>query len=911
MPHMGWVLVFCIACSSSPARVSVAGDPGLPAPILQALKDISDDVVATGTERVSAEATDNKCESGRIKIIHEGIDTSMASQAISIQENRCSDGKVLRLKGGSLLAAQWAAYDLMERLGVSYFHPEQTFYPKGLQWPRETLSVEASPSFPVRSLHVHRHHPVELKAPLNADSAMMATIQKRWIDWNVKIKNNEANGFDESFVGDYAYARGFPRIVGFAILSVQQGDERAIDPNDPRPEVEQLKAAIDRKLADVPGLPQASVLLFTFNESEFSEADEELTIQRLEFVSTYVRENYPGVSVRTINHGTKQNPSAGRGVRFFDLSQFAPANLEVEVHPLMFYDLERKAPNIYGNQDFIFLRDWIMREQDQRRLHYFPESSWWLTFDLPVPLFLAPVSIEARAYDMKILAPMLAEENAAKGVVGHRTFTSGQEWGYWLIDYCTSKMTWDVSFTHTQCFESFAKTSSEPEEVVSILNEVTARQIVEMRNELFVGMMTGTDDETEAAEDIGIVFHPLAPRLSEARVWSGARVQQLQQDVIPMLKETAVAYQGYVTRLEALLAETTSDKPSNPWILELRDGLAMYGLRAAHAASIYEGAIELRGSGANALANSKAALETAEMQLDQAKVIVARRETSYRYDPSLTIVGDEIGTMGAIPNGTTYPYRYLSRLHRLFYWNQRNQALGLLIASVEDQLALSTNILPRAEALSIQVGPSANITDVRTNWGDGQMSQDFGPHMYSMTGVYTCQMNASRRGTPFQFNDRVAVVDEKMVYAKGSVKVLSPNGIALIEGLLPGLVMGTAGGSSPFLAVAEVSSTSNSEAVGTLATFSSPNGGVFPTAPQNWTVNVGSVGSLTVFDAVFEQTLTRRAVSGKLRTADVIALLVSTGGFDEEGAKGLVASLLGFTPESLPTEVPLVLGIGG
>ena len=61
------------------------------------------------------------------------------------------------------------------------------------------------------------------------------------------------------------------------------------------------------------------------------------------------------------------------------------------------------------------------------------------TFDLPVPLYLAPATLEARQTDLELLRPYLSNgENATTGIYGHRLFTSGQEWGYWLIDYCTA-----------------------------------------------------------------------------------------------------------------------------------------------------------------------------------------------------------------------------------------------------------------------------------------------------------------------------------------------------------------------------------------------------------------------------------------------------------------------------------------
>ena len=56
---------------------------------------------------------------------------SWNAQEYRIDEQRCRNGRRVVMSGGSLLAGQWAVYDLLQRLGVRYFHPEQTLYPRG------------------------------------------------------------------------------------------------------------------------------------------------------------------------------------------------------------------------------------------------------------------------------------------------------------------------------------------------------------------------------------------------------------------------------------------------------------------------------------------------------------------------------------------------------------------------------------------------------------------------------------------------------------------------------------------------------------------------------------------------------------------------------------------------------------
>ena len=54
-------------------------------------------------------------------------------QSYTIRETRCGGGRNVVIRGTSTLSTQWATYDFLQRLGIRYFHPEQTVYPKRLR----------------------------------------------------------------------------------------------------------------------------------------------------------------------------------------------------------------------------------------------------------------------------------------------------------------------------------------------------------------------------------------------------------------------------------------------------------------------------------------------------------------------------------------------------------------------------------------------------------------------------------------------------------------------------------------------------------------------------------------------------------------------------------------------------------
>lgn len=575
-------------------------DPGVRPAVDDLITDFAE---VSGVRAGEAHLPDPGCTAGKVRIVFLGhehdergsrVASDLDRQEIEVVETRCAgDGRRIVVRGGGKLSGQWAGYAFLEALGIRFFHPEQTLYPPRLIWPDQPIRVAEGPAFRRRSMHAHRTHPIELSAPRFFIDLDMAGYQRRWIDWNIKLRQTRVDGWDEALIGTYAYDRGFDRGAGFNLLNTQQGGRPILDPDDPRPESEQLAAAIDERMVPVEGKPDVKRFGFQFNPSEFTEADHQTTVDRLTFITDYIGDNYPGAQVSTINHGTYVAPGE-LGVPFFDLPELAPPELEVSVHLLMFYDLERSAAGIYGNESFAHKLEWIRRQQEIRRIVYYPESSWWLTFDLPVPLYLAPVTLEARTYDIRLLEDMRSPaDDSRSGVYGHHIFTSGQEWGYWMIDYCVARMAWDLQ-SHTDCVADFADKLAAGDEVLEVFAEVEARQVVDLRDPELLRFLVGSDDETETAAAAGIFFHPLPPAPVDILGIADQAAADLESQSLTPLEEMAADYHRWADRIDAVLALQTATQA--PWVREISDGLRVFALRAEHAVAVYRTALALRAA---------------------------------------------------------------------------------------------------------------------------------------------------------------------------------------------------------------------------------------------------------------------------------------------------------------------------
>lgn len=884
------VLVVAAACSSPPSadpQVHVADDSkGTRDAVIDMIGDL---VQLTATEPQIVGKGDNRCVDDELDIYVELADVT----SYTIDETRCGDhGHGIVIRGKDSLSLQFGIYDFVEHLGVRYFHPEKTLYPTTFAWPKDPIRVRAEPSIAQRSFHLHTTHPIELSPPLDANPDQSAIYERNWISWNVKVRSNLVDGYEDK-AAPYADERGFPRTSGINLVETQQGGIPVIDPTSSVPEHDQIAAAIERTVAPVDGRAPVSQFEFSFNPSEFTTADETLTVDRISFVTSYLAQTHPEIEVRTINHGTAEAPGPTYGVRFFDLSQFAPASLGVLVHPLMFYDLDRPAP-VYGNDNFNFLRDWSIAQQAQRRITYYPETAWWLTFDVPVPLYLAPVSLEARDHDLQTLGPYLQGDNSSPtGVIGHKAFTSGQEWGYWLIDYCTARMTWDTSLGWVGCIDYVTQVFENGDALRDLIVEVGNAQVDPMRDPNLISMFVGSDDSTETALLAGIVFHPLPPKPADVLGWADDKVADFTANTLDRLPALADQYSGWADRADAIAA--AQDDTHGTWVREIADSLRITGLRAAHAHEIYTTALALRAAinahDYTAVDAAAAGVDKAKAITEQARTIVQRREAEYRYPLALSTVGDEVGTAGAIPNATIYPYRYLSRTHRLFYWTRPDDQLSALFGF--DVVAPSARMIHPAAPLTIAV--TAMVTDLAIAWGDGATSTMLEPHTYAAEGLYAWTLDALQTGGGvIHHEDQVGVAATIEEFPKGSITINQPMGGSLIAGLLPGFTIGLGNDGSDFTLVGQLDTMTDEITNGSI---------VRRTGTADLPVRLAGLGSLTIYGAAIAVSGDTLTITGQISTDEIIQLVITAGGFDPDGARQIVASTLGYTVDSLPAKV--------
>lgn len=925
-----WIALLTLAaCAKQKPQahtIYIAADA--PAPTTIAAADLQHYLGKLQTGGVSTPLTATSlptCTKGAITIAlqtkRDDTPADLGEQGYEVRRTSCADdGALVTTYGKGPLAAQYAIYDLLERLGVRFYHAEEESLPPvrvRLPWGKLAASSQKKPLFRERQNGGHTAHPIEIQYMGTHPGPETDMQMKHWIDWCVK--NRLSNCQATSTTVDYLYARGFTETDGGVnLFESEQGSVPLLqsEPSDPvqatavRASNEQrLRDNIEAQFAASPGIRHFGI---SFNASEFPDQtpeDDQTVVHYLTFITEYFTANHPQALLFVINQGTATKPTPFYHANYFDLELFAPSQLGIKAHPLMFYGLNGPAP-VYGNADNHRLRDVLLNNAASRVLYYFPEDAWWLTFDLPVPLYL-PITIQARASDIALLAPLTQGADDTHGLQSHQIFSTGQEWGYWQNDYCAAHMAFDASFTADECYSDIAAHTTAADLVKSALLQTTALETTDLTgaNPEFIRYLVGSDDQTESGDAAGVHFHPLPPTPLTVTGWSAADAQSFRDHERARL----TVWASTLSQLSATLTQALS--PEDKIGTEIRDAIQITGLRAAHMLEVMDAALAVNDARAtkNAalLTNAQLHFANAKAITQQAAAVVSRREAAYRYPLAWSSSGDEAGTPGAQENGTQYTYRYLGRVHRLFYWTRPEQQLDLILNNPQ-AVQLSQRILLPSEALTITL-QNFSQGSLKIIYGDGTpASVQLTPHTYAANGLFDLHLDAVGE-VNIDYTDAIGVAPERVVAPVGSWSVSSPSGAAVLSGFFPALVLGVG---ADFVVYGTDADSDGIPEQNTVVRAALSNGVSAP-VDVTWPLITGAGGRVVGHITLYGTTLTLSdvtaasvgtlTVQGNLATDDVVNLLVTLAAFDADGAKQTVAAVLGYTVDTLPARVPVTL----
>ncbi|MBC7962035.1 MAG: hypothetical protein H7Y05_03725 [Steroidobacteraceae bacterium] len=578
---------------------------------------------------------------------------------------------VLRLQARSPQGVACGLYGLLQgKLGFRFHHPRESVIPEYHRWPLpDHFIFSGRPRFEKSGFHLHTMHPIELAEQiLNPDYPNAFEDVARYIDWLARNGQNTMQfvllrGIDRdrwpshaARIVEYAHRRGVMCGVQISLSMLQQQAFQSITLLRLYPG---YRRQVDDTLAWLFQIPWDFVSL------------EPTMGEHLPFLNRLV----PDIQA----HLERQVAERYHTLLLFGTHVIGGADVPREpqlagsgilVHSVMCYSVSETSAPVYGNRNQCFMLQTAQKEQPRRETWYWPESSYWVGFDTPIPLLLLPY-LDARRQDIETMARL--------EVNGHLTFTSGWEWGYWLIDWSIARWTWEYRDAQT------VRQSSSLTPLMEILPDPRLRPIwkeaLRLQNHYLkerdlMRFMAAATPFSELPHPFDKPFQP-APEFNYSRLLRSASQREADLQLgrpIRDLEEYARTMGALSKRMEAMLA--MDDRAGNPaatmrrkLVEELNRALAVSSLRASHRAmtlrALSARVSERTGNSRRDKSNSAKWLSNARLVRHQALDQVRQQESGYRYPlPLLT---------GRRESITAYPFGYLYPASRLYFWEREEQ----------------------------------------------------------------------------------------------------------------------------------------------------------------------------------------------------------------------------------------------
>lgn len=617
----------------------------------------------------------------------------------------------------------YGAYEVLQQIGFRFLHPYTPSIPKNLVLPAvtTTINVVEKPRWPTRAIHWHTMHPIELAHVLNGwgpagpqDAQGFNSLLPEWdlfLEWMIAHRQNAIEWVllaDKTHISFNDSPERIARLQRLVQMSHAWGLLTGID----------VGVVFEQqnmwRLLRTPGTDQADSLEIRGRIAWLMKADWDFMTAEMgasEFTAPgdlkmlywmniltdemeRVFNRFAAVKVHCSEGQIAKNfkdPDTGAALNFNFLPHFADKKLMVLPHTVELYSLDDPAPT-YGQTDFKEIHRFLSMQAGARNVLFYPESTYYISYDIDVPLFL-PAYADRRLHDLRLIAhdedARLLGRGAQRGshIQGQMLFASGLEWGYWFNNLVAMHAAWDPrprERDEAKAFEQITLEILRPDpaskttstDLISLLNETikaqneiliqgvvngkAPRQIERLTGIAYLaGQETWDELNTSLSDVLKIKRAPTQPnRLGFRSLRAGLVGQGVDfvADVHPLLDGMEVSFGALSAKMIDLFRRTPLADTNRDVLAEFADGALMNTLRATQIHALYDSSAsgnlqEPAGWGDQKLARARKAL-------DLATAVVARRETHYRTHENLTAWG---------PNQTVYNYGYLWTVHSLFY----------------------------------------------------------------------------------------------------------------------------------------------------------------------------------------------------------------------------------------------------
>lgn len=628
-------------------------------------------VIAVGDARIGAMLATETTDTAGAWL----IDVSTSAVCADCFEVK-RDGQTLRVSGGPPRGVQYGVTAALESLGYRFNHPKHSYKP--LKLPADPSNLPNGPQTPFvaerRGLHLHTIHPTEAYFDfwLPSDDHLQAAINVgefvlhhrgnylQWValdDITDDIARHQQWRDHTRAINKTLHQRGLQTGIALQLFgesNLQKGFDLIDSAGEPTAEMHRrLQRMLEGNGFDVVNL----------SFGEFSGADPAAFVQAIDAAYVEIQKVQPNIAVTaTIHVGNMaklQVTYQGKTQLYYFLVQYAKAPIRPWVHTVMFYDLFEDAGGAYNHAEFTEHRQFLLdRLKAAQPVGYFPETAYWVAFDVCVPLYL-PLYQRSRWLDLD----QIAQAGSALG--DHILFSSGWEWGYWQND----ALALDASYTRfttwqqpiAQLWAAWGEPGVRMSERVVKLADLQHEALLVKR---LAPWLAGREAILDVGFAQGIFAQPDRPSYAAIRAMAAEARASFTAKVAAPLAQLGMA-------TTELAVDAAKDTAGDPWLNETADGMAVTGYRATFGSALLFAVL------ADAAANPKerdAQFAAAQQALGLATQVVHKRHQAL-WD------GGSGRTTQRGDNATLYPYGYLHQADAMCFWQRelaqvRNLLLG-------------------------------------------------------------------------------------------------------------------------------------------------------------------------------------------------------------------------------------------
>ena len=606
----------------------------------------------------------------------------LVDDAFRIRSTELSRSWQIDIRGGSPAGLAYGIYELAERLGVRYVHPELTYYPDNpdLELPLP-LSAYGRPDLQLRGLQ----NDVLANGPL---TEVLLRADERWSDilgrnlrWLVRNRMNlhaievlDSIPLDawSQYIAEYiddAHALEVEVAAVVSLLDDRGHRHRLV--TDPLQAKAQIEAGLDELL-----IVPFDKLILTLESSPLVRPDADQLLTWIENVEAHLAERHQDTEL-FVRVEPRLDIGDGDGGSYYQTAAQTSANLAVAGGLVWSVDGTAQA---HGATTYEHQQTLLQSRSGTRKLLYTPRLASAGGVDMDLPLMLPVVGV-ARTADLKF-------HLNKTDLLGQLAISSGNAWGWWLMELAAARSAWDRERDWDSTITWLSSVLGPYASPLKEWGEIQTRVLADEAPHL-LWYLTGS----QASDDLGSLFgepiHPRRPGL--LAVWSmgSEAFEAWRQDDLSPLSDLRDAL-GAPLKSIVEPAEPPTPEDSSRALLraEIDAALRVTVDRLNQVVAAYDMVVALREPLADE-EEQKARLEQLvdreKLAREGAKKRMAALEKVYLYPPELngtiTLSPSERADNPPLPPLTTHAAPLLQTVSDAVHWERLKDELAQAIAA--------------------------------------------------------------------------------------------------------------------------------------------------------------------------------------------------------------------------------------